>query len=226
MSPYRDLDIEQLHKERDALVELQKRASQGRARRRRLSLKRFFPRFPSKGRRPLRRRRLSAGSRSARERRLRSTPRLLRSTGRTSKPWTRMASWMNGNCQRSSIKSGVSISLAPLKATFGLSLEICRARPEISCGTDTVGNSPFLPGLRVSFRMAPKYHLDWRLQVGTAKRLGPLVSKSELPTRLRGHRSHWGASLKVRSIRPRVQAFEEVTDTVKGGFLPLPLRSF
>jgi hypothetical protein len=46
--------------------------------------------------------------------------------------------------------------------TYGSSLEICRAKPEISCGTDTVGNSPFLLGLRVFLRMAPKSHFEWR----------------------------------------------------------------
>ncbi len=80
-----------IEERRDALAELQKRAGHDAAPASTTVIERFSPTFLFRRGRRARRRRLSAGWRSAGKRRLRSILRLLRSTGRTRKPWTPMA---------------------------------------------------------------------------------------------------------------------------------------
>jgi hypothetical protein len=87
----RDYD-DGLNATKNALMELQKRASwEGKPASTTTVIEALSPTYPSRGGPPTKRPRLSAGWRSGRKRRSRSTPRLLRSTGHTNKPWTRMA---------------------------------------------------------------------------------------------------------------------------------------
>jgi hypothetical protein len=91
--------------------------------RRHPSSKRSSPTFPPGRERRRRRQRSSNGSLSEKRKASRSTPRPLKSTGTTRKPWTRTACTMNGNCPKSSIRSVANISSALLEATFGFGSE-------------------------------------------------------------------------------------------------------
>jgi hypothetical protein len=89
MSPYLHLEFEQMHKDRDALVELQKRASQGGCAASTTVIEALFPNVPVKKKTAAERAEIEEWLAIRKEGGLKKRP--LRSTGRTRKPWTHMA---------------------------------------------------------------------------------------------------------------------------------------